>query len=79
MVSDCSCDNPTFVVGALRALLAKAQLARDLLIISTDYSLANPDTLTKYKTAAQISQKVLETVAGRRLQVEHGLGILNIL
>ena len=28
-----------------------------------DYSLANPDTLTKYKTAAQISQKVLETVA----------------
>nr|OQO15541.1 hypothetical protein B0A51_15263 [Rachicladosporium sp. CCFEE 5018] len=29
-----------------------------------DYSLANPDTLTKYKTAAQISQKVLETVSG---------------
>ncbi|PNS20709.1 Curved DNA-binding protein [Sphaceloma murrayae] len=29
-----------------------------------DYSLANPDTLTKYKTAGQISQKVLETVAG---------------
>ncbi|KAK4903397.1 hypothetical protein LTR27_000328 [Elasticomyces elasticus] len=28
----------------------------------TDYSLANPDTLTKYKTAAQISQKVLEDV-----------------
>ncbi|KAK0790027.1 hypothetical protein LTR75_012160 [Friedmanniomyces endolithicus] len=27
-----------------------------------DYSLANPDTLTKYKTAAQISQKVLEQV-----------------
>ncbi|KAK4613554.1 Curved DNA-binding protein [Fulvia fulva] len=28
-----------------------------------DYSLANADTLTKYKTAAQISQKVLETVS----------------
>ncbi|KAK3110095.1 hypothetical protein LTR53_015968 [Teratosphaeriaceae sp. CCFEE 6253] len=28
----------------------------------TDYSLANPDTLTKYKTAAQISQKALEEV-----------------
>lgn len=28
----------------------------------TDYSLSNPDTLTKYKTAAQISQKALETV-----------------
>ncbi|KAK0821073.1 hypothetical protein LTR02_003760 [Friedmanniomyces endolithicus] len=27
-----------------------------------DYSLANPDTLTKYKTAAQISQTVLEQV-----------------
>ncbi|KAI9809547.1 MAG: Curved DNA-binding protein (42 kDa protein) [Pycnora praestabilis] len=30
----------------------------------TDYSLSNPDTLTKYKTAAQISHKVLETVTG---------------
>ncbi|KAK2753258.1 putative metalloprotease arx1 [Arachnomyces sp. PD_36] len=29
-----------------------------------DYTLNNPDTLTKYKTAAQISQKVLETVTG---------------
>ncbi|KAK5956888.1 hypothetical protein OHC33_002377 [Knufia fluminis] len=29
-----------------------------------DYSLANPDTLTKYKTAAQISHKVYETVSG---------------
>ncbi|KAB8289806.1 hypothetical protein EYC80_010439 [Monilinia laxa] len=27
-----------------------------------DYSLSNPDTLTKYKNAAQISQKVLEAV-----------------
>lgn len=27
-----------------------------------DYSLNNPDTLTKYKSAAQISQKVLEAV-----------------
>ncbi|PSK46348.1 Curved DNA-binding protein [Elsinoe australis] len=29
-----------------------------------DYTLANPDTITKYKTAGQISQKVLETVSG---------------
>lgn len=29
-----------------------------------DYTLSNPDTLTKYKTAAQISHRVLETVKG---------------
>jgi methionine aminopeptidase len=29
---------------------------------ATDYSLSNPDTLTKYRTAAQISHKVLEAV-----------------
>ena len=29
-----------------------------------DYTLNNPDTLTKYKTAAQISHKVLEVVTG---------------
>ncbi|KAI4169848.1 MAG: hypothetical protein LQ343_005397 [Gyalolechia ehrenbergii] len=29
-----------------------------------DYTLNNPDTLTKYKTAAQISHKVLEAVSG---------------
>lgn len=29
-----------------------------------DYTLANPDTLTKYKTAAEISQKVLAAVSG---------------
>ncbi|KAF2195471.1 hypothetical protein K469DRAFT_722697 [Zopfia rhizophila CBS 207.26] len=29
-----------------------------------NYTLANPDTLTKYKVAAQISQKVLQEVAG---------------
>jgi methionine aminopeptidase len=29
---------------------------------TVDYSLANPDTLTKYKTAAQISHRVLEAV-----------------
>lgn len=27
-----------------------------------DYSLSNPDTLTKYKSAAQISQKILQAV-----------------
>jgi len=31
---------------------------------SADYTLSNPDTLTKYKTAAQISHRVLEAVAG---------------
>ncbi|KAI5364150.1 Putative peptidase M24, Zinc finger, PHD-type, Zinc finger, FYVE/PHD-type, creatinase/aminopeptidase [Septoria linicola] len=31
---------------------------------AVDYSLNNPDTLTKYKTAAQIGQKVLEAVSG---------------
>lgn len=29
-----------------------------------DYTLNNPDTLTKYKAAAQISHKVLEAVTG---------------
>jgi hypothetical protein len=29
-----------------------------------DYTLNNPDTLTKYKQAAQISQKVLQAVSG---------------
>ncbi|MCJ1447587.1 MAG: Curved DNA-binding protein (42 kDa protein) [Stictis urceolatum] len=32
--------------------------------VQVDYSLANPDTLTKYKTAAGISHKVLEVVTG---------------
>jgi hypothetical protein len=30
-----------------------------------DYTLANPDTLTKYKQAGQISQKVLQAVSGK--------------
>lgn len=29
-----------------------------------DYTLNNPDTLTKYNTASRISSKVLETVTG---------------
>lgn len=29
-----------------------------------DYTLANPDTLTKYKTAATIAEKVLKEVSG---------------
>ncbi|KAI4107192.1 MAG: hypothetical protein L6R37_001769 [Teloschistes peruensis] len=32
--------------------------------VAVDYTLSNPDTLTKYKTAAQISHKVLEAVSG---------------
>jgi len=41
----------------------------------TDYSLANPDTLTKYKTAAQISQKVLAEVSS---WVSEGAKILDL-
>ncbi|KAI9801106.1 MAG: Curved DNA-binding protein (42 kDa protein) [Piccolia ochrophora] len=41
----------------------------------TDYSLNNPDTLTKYKTAAQISQKVLEAV---KTWCEEGAKILTL-
>ena len=64
---------------ALEELLSRAQSSL-MLMISTphksttaanprgspvlDYTLNNPDTLTKYKTAAAISQKVLESVAG---------------
>jgi methionine aminopeptidase len=33
-----------------------------LMLIHIDYTLSNPDTLTKYKSAAQISHKVLEAV-----------------
>ena len=32
-----------------------------------DYTLNNPDTLTKYKAAAEISHKVLQAVTGRLL------------
>lgn len=38
-----------------------------------DYTLNNPDTLTKYKTAAAISQKVLESVAGACLALSLSL------
>ena len=34
-----------------------------LLMQIADYTLNNPDTLTKYKTAAQISEKVLAEVS----------------
>ncbi|KAI9783607.1 MAG: Curved DNA-binding protein (42 kDa protein) [Peltula sp. TS41687] len=34
----------------------------EFMLTIVDYSLNNPDTLTKYKTAAQISQKVLQAV-----------------
>lgn len=37
-----------------------------MLIRLTDYTLNNPDTLTKYKTAAQISHRVLEAVKGMK-------------
>jgi hypothetical protein len=38
----------------------------ELIAFVTDYTLANPDTLTKYKQAGQISQKVLQAVSGTR-------------
>jgi hypothetical protein len=47
------------LLGVMRPLAQKTNPSMSII----DYSLANPDTLTKYKTAAQISQKVLETVA----------------
>jgi methionine aminopeptidase len=36
--------------------------AHALTLLPPDYTLNNPDTLTKYKSAAQISQKVLDEV-----------------
>jgi hypothetical protein len=44
--------------------LAMAKTNEELIAFLTDYTLANPDTLTKYKQAGQISQKVLQTVSG---------------
>jgi methionine aminopeptidase len=44
-------------------MAAKLESIIDLL---ADYSLSNPDTLTKYKEAAKISHKVLEAVSGTR-------------
>ncbi|KAF3937720.1 hypothetical protein ABW19_dt0202767 [Dactylella cylindrospora] len=40
-----------------------------------DYTLANPDTLTKYKTAAEIANKVLSSVTGL---IKEGATILSI-
>jgi len=34
-----------------------------MLMLALDYTLNNPDTITKYKTAAQISEKVLAEVS----------------
>ena len=36
---------------------------------SADYTISNPDTLTKYKNAAQITHKVLETVTGNNMSM----------
>jgi methionine aminopeptidase len=40
-----------------------ASTGQELLMLCADYTLNNPDTLTKYKTAAQISEKVLAEVS----------------
>ena len=37
--------------------------SKNRLTYPADYSLSNPDTLTKYKTAGQISEKVLAEVS----------------
>ncbi|KAL2036515.1 hypothetical protein N7G274_010745 [Stereocaulon virgatum] len=42
---------------------------------TVDYTLNNPDTLTKYKTSAQISHKVLDAVIGWCLEGEKILSI----
>lgn len=43
--------------------LSAAFLWADFANLLADYTLKNPDTLTKYKTAAQISEKVLSEVS----------------
>lgn len=40
--------------------------------MAIDYTLNNPDTLTKYKTAGEISQKVLAAVSGRCEPAQRG-------
>ena len=45
-------------------LIAREGAITDQTPVCTDYSLDNPDTLTKYKKASEISQKVLESVKG---------------
>jgi methionine aminopeptidase len=41
-----------------------AKTNQELIDLVSDYTLANPDTLTKYKQAGEISQKVLKAVSG---------------
>ena len=50
-----------FEIELRRALTARE--TQELLMPLADYSLNNPDTLTKYKTAAEISEKVLAAVS----------------
>jgi hypothetical protein len=42
----------------------QARQSESVLTDGVDYTLANPDTLTKYKEAGQISQRALKAVAG---------------
>jgi len=49
-------------LGSLRWALSEIE-TQQLLMSLADYSLNNPDTLTKYKTAAEISEKVLAAVS----------------
>lgn len=60
MAEDTAVGTSIFLALRLHELFALANESNDLV----DYTLNNPDTLTKYKTAAQISHKVLEAVTG---------------
>jgi len=52
------------LIQAIQDEERREQQERQKLIMSlADYSLNNPDTLTKYKTAAEISEKVLAEVS----------------
>ncbi|KAF3895040.1 DNA-binding protein, 42 kDa [Trichophyton interdigitale] len=56
---------PVVVAAAAAAAAAAVRVAAAMAEnTEIDYTLNNPDTLTKYKTAAQISHKVLEAVSG---------------
>ena len=57
--------DPPHTTLALLPLTATAipTCVRLVLMLALDYTLNNPDTITKYKTAAQISEKVLAEVS----------------
>jgi hypothetical protein len=54
---------PRYSVQSLQSSIMESFYEQALILFLIDYTLNNPDTLTKYKNAAQISQKVLEAVS----------------